>query len=260
MLFGGCEGARGPCPASDTWIYNASLSGWKFVASASGSNAPPARFGAAMAALNRSNATNPGSFNGTLLFGGEGQYGMLSDTWNFSFWGVGIHRQARWTELEPELSPNPRVFATLVFDPIDTSLILLGGCEPSQCPALDPWVFSLQSPPVASGGGGPPPPPPPPPAPGPSQPPPPPPPPTNLPMWPWNFTNLTTLTEAGPSGPGGPNSAPAPARYGMVAVWDPVDGPAGYILVVGGRTFSGATLREVDSIAGYLWTNLADYG
>jgi len=46
----------------------------------------------------------------------------------------------------------------------------------------------------------------------------------------------------------------------MVAVWDPIDGPAGYVLVVGGRTFSGSTLPESDSIAGYLWSNLADYG
>jgi hypothetical protein len=248
VLFGGCEGARGPCPVGDTWVYNTSLSNWKFLASASEANAPPARFGASMVALNRTASDVPGSFNGTLLFGGEGGFGMLSDTWNFSYWGSVPNKQGRWTEIETEVSPTPRVFGTLVFDPVDHSLLLFGGCENALCPALDPWVFSLQSPPTtnSSGGGGPPP--------GPG-PPPPPPPPTTPPLWPWNTTNLTTDSQ-----PGLPTQAPTTPRYGMVAVWDPIDGAVGYVLLVGGRTFSGATIPESDFIAGYLWTNLADYG
>jgi hypothetical protein len=224
VLFGGCEGARGPCPVGDTWTYNSTLRNWKLVPPVEGV-APQARFGAAVAALSRTTTDISGPIVGILLFGGQGTGGMLSDTWNFS--------SGHWTEQEATVTPGPREFGTLVLDPIDSSLVLVGGCEPSQCPALDPWLFSLEPAPTAG------------PPPGLGQPPPPPPPP-----WPWTATsNITSATSL---------SAPG-ARYGTTAVWDPVDGPVGYVMLVGGRLSSGITLNEVDTLAGYLWTNVGPY-
>jgi hypothetical protein len=141
--------------------------------------------------------------------------------------------------VEPQIVPTARVFGTLVYDEIDTSLILLGGCEPTQCPAVDPFAFSLQAKPTGGSplpGGLPPPPPPP---------------------WPWDLVSLTqTIIESGLSEP----TPPTPARYGMGAVWDPMDGSAGYILFLGGRMSNGVTLSETDILAGYLWTKLANFG
>jgi hypothetical protein len=189
-------------------------------------------------------ASIPGgaAFNGTLLFGGQGEYGMLSDTWNFSLWGASPQSlRGEWSEVNSEASPTARVFGTLVVDTVDSSLLLLGGCEAAQCPALDPWVFSLQGPPSSSGG--------PPPGPGP-----PPPPPPSPPLWPWNITILTTNTSAGSQ------FFPVTPRFGMAAAWDPRDGPVGYVLFVGGRMSNGATLAETDVLAGYVWTDLAEPG
>jgi hypothetical protein len=238
VLFGGCEGSRGACPAGDTWIYNTTIARWKFITTPGGVSWPSPRFGAAIASLTRAAQPASGSFAGVLMFGGQGTWGMLGDTWNFS--------HGLWSLIAPEVAPTPRIFGTLVYDPIDTSLILLGGCEATVCPTLDPWTFSLQSPPPTNSGGGggggggtgPPPPPPPPP-----------------PPWPWNYTNLTLIVQNSPGGP-----VPQPFRYGAAAVWDPVDGPSGFALILGGRTLSGATIPIDDELAGYLWSNLANYG
>jgi hypothetical protein len=249
VLFGGCEGAKGPCPSGDTWVYttNHSAPVWKFLPTPLGAAAPPARFGAAMSALSTvGEVPVSGSFNGTLLFGGEGQLGMLADTWNFSYWPSHSGRQPRWTDISPYPAPYGRVFGSLVYDPADASLILFGGCEKVQCPALDAWNFSLLAkpvPPPSGGGGGVTPP-------GPGPPPPPPPPP---PPWPWAPINITTTILWSAS-----SAPPAPIRYGTGAVWDPNDGADGYALFVGGRTSNGATLRETDMLTGFCWTKLAN--
>jgi hypothetical protein len=236
VLFGGCEGSPGACPTGDTWVFEANRTVWKLVPAPFGAPVPEARFGAAAGSLVRSTRVDT-TFNGILLFGGQAEFGMLGDTWNFS--------GGTWSEIASyNATPNPRVFGTLVDNGQGASLLLIGGCESGQCPAMDIWTFALNPP---------------------SPPPPPPPPPAPLiaahPLFsspnpsPWSFTNLTETIGVVPALP-----PPGPARYGMAAAWDPTDGPGGFVLLEGGRLSNGESSPEVDMIGGSLWTKMVGYG
>ncbi|MCI4360061.1 MAG: hypothetical protein L3J95_06610 [Thermoplasmata archaeon] len=224
VLFGGCEGALGPCPADDTWTLTGSGT-WNDLALTPGES-PPARFGAAAAFV-------PGSR--LILFGGVGSSGLLTDTWTYGtlsapstrpvgFVSPNAGARLGWQAVATQLNPPGRVFGNLVFDAANDALILSGGCGNSGCPSLAPWYYTLVVP----------------------KPPPPnqPPPPVKGPWFaypsrlPWDWW-----------------SAPASA-YGSAAVWDPEDGPNGFMLAVGGRDATGQTMSAAFESSGFSWYGL----
>lgn len=128
VLFGGC-GAKAACPLGDTWVY--ANGDWRNLTSQVGPQGPPARFAQSAAEFPTGQV---------VMFGGQAASGKLSDTWMFA----GLN----WSAVPVPIPPPARDFATLVADPVDGVLLLLGGCEPFACPAGDVWVFA-HSPPLA---------------------------------------------------------------------------------------------------------------
>ncbi|HEV2520726.1 MAG TPA: kelch repeat-containing protein [Thermoplasmata archaeon] len=224
LMFGGCEGALGPCPSADTWTLTGNGNWNNLALPPSGS--PPARFGAAATFIPNSRL---------VLFGGMGSSGLLTDTWSYGplggssaapFLARSFASGVRigWSLVNTVNNPPGRVFGTLSFDGGDHALVLSGGCGSAGCPSLAPWYFTLIAPK--------PPPPgqPPPPTTGPWYPVP------GAPLWEWNL--------------------PPGAGYGTVTVWDPEGGPNGFILGAGGRAATGETMGSTFEFAGNAWYDL----
>src|SRR5580698_2915361 len=76
-----------------------------------------------------------------VLFGGEGNSGVLADTWTWD--------GSTWTELSPATSPSARDLASMAYDPGTGQLVLFGG-EDSNGALADTWTWGL--PPPASYG------------------------------------------------------------------------------------------------------------
>lgn len=249
VLFGGCEGANGPCPADDTWTLSSSGTWTDLELGPSAS--PPARFGAAatFVPLPIPNAhgvvaANQPTDGNLLLFGGMGSDGLLDDTWEFgtgptsssgSGTGAATPLEPRqsvsppsWKELD-STGPRARVFGSLVYDGPEQTVDLFGGCEinstgAGNCPAIDLAEFNLSSPPPPPPGVTPPP-------------------------------NTGDWSNRAEEVSGGYDQIPA-AGYGMSAVWDPEGGPLGIILVVGGRNIQGDTVSDEAAFAGLGWNSL----
>lgn len=126
LLFGGWDNSQGT-PLGDTWVLGGGH--WTQLHPAT---APPYRRGASMA--------YDGSDGYVVLFGGNANGTMLSDTWRFS--------AGNWTDLSAQPAnasntPAPRFLASVTYDPIDSALVLFGGCQFNGCPAQlnDTWEF-----------------------------------------------------------------------------------------------------------------------
>ncbi|HEV2165354.1 MAG TPA: kelch repeat-containing protein, partial [Thermoplasmata archaeon] len=223
VLFGGCEGGLGSCPAQETWTLTGSGT-WNDLALAP-SDSPPARFGAAATFVPNSRL---------VLFGGMGSSGLLTDTWTYGVLtgvsaspvGLGPSAGPRvgWQAVVTVTTPPGRVFGTLAYVGANDALLLSGGCGSVGCPSLAPWYYTLVTP----------------------KPPPPgqPPPPTTGPWFavdrppPWVW-----------------NGEPSPG-YGTATVWDPEGGPNGFVLGVGGRDATGETMTQSFEYAGTAWYGL----
>ncbi|HEV2316602.1 MAG TPA: kelch repeat-containing protein [Thermoplasmata archaeon] len=125
VMFGG-QGAAGRF-LHDTWVYNST--GWTSVtpAGVNSSNTPEGRVGAVMAYYP--------PLGGMLLYGGKNVTGLLSDTW--------LWRNGGWTNLTGTITsaPPPRVSACMVYDTIDSEIVLFGGRNPSTILG-DTWRFA----------------------------------------------------------------------------------------------------------------------
>jgi hypothetical protein len=157
-----------------------------------------------------------------LLYGGMGASGPLSDTW--WFWNL------TWLALPlGQTGPPPAVvFPTFSYDVGASELLLWAGCAPQGCPTGEAFVYPFNGTFPGSI------PPPPPPA----------PPPPAIGWTPW-LPSLTWLP-------------PAPTS-GSTGIWDPADGPMGYVLFFGGRTLSGATTGETAQFTGGAWNLLGPW-
>ncbi|HEY6237703.1 MAG TPA: kelch repeat-containing protein, partial [Thermoplasmata archaeon] len=71
---------------------------------------PPTRAGPAM-------SYDPAA-QAVVLFGGDGNFGMMNDTWLF--------QNGNWTALATASAPSPRAYAGMAFDPSDGWMILFG--------------------------------------------------------------------------------------------------------------------------------------
>jgi len=78
---------------------------------------PSARHGAAMAYDSARGVT--------LLFGGStsGDGSVVNDTWEWD--------GTTWTELHPVVSPTPRIYSAMAFDPVRQRMVLFGGGYPT---------------------------------------------------------------------------------------------------------------------------------
>ncbi|MCI4339971.1 MAG: PKD domain-containing protein [Thermoplasmata archaeon] len=123
VLFGGC--AKPLCPLFDTWKFQAG--GWANLTSSVGIP-PTGRSAAAMAYDARDGYV--------VLFGGTGSAGVLGDTWTFQY--------GRWTQVAttPATAPSPRTGMGLVYDPVDSRVILYGGAGATGAPLSDTWSFA----------------------------------------------------------------------------------------------------------------------
>jgi hypothetical protein len=141
VLFGGAVhyfGVPQPAILGDTWIWNGAA--WGEVTSFSPIPVhPAARIGASM-------AYDPGNKR-TVLFGGVGANGILSDTWLFSSQlfcqGVLCTTRYQWTQLTfaAGASPPGRYDASMAFDPSIGGIVLTGGSVGTQV-FNDTWVFN----------------------------------------------------------------------------------------------------------------------
>ncbi len=223
VLFGGCEGGLGACPADDTWTLTG-LGTWNDLA-LDPSLSPPARFGAAATSI-------PGTF--LVMFGGMGSAGLLTDTWVYgplsgtaaNPLGLGPLATARlgWTAVDTTVAPPGRVFGTFAYDAANRMLVLSGGCGSAGCPSPSPWYYTLITPK----------------APPPGQPP--------TPFEPWS---------ALPSAPSAQWNDTPGSWYGAMSIWDPEGGSNGFVLTFGGRILNGQTVNATYQFAGFAWLGLS---
>ncbi len=123
LMLGGC--AKPLCPQFDTWKFQAGA--WGNLTLSAGTP-PAARSGAAMAYDARDGYV--------VMFGGTGAAGVLGDTWTFQY--------GRWTQVAttPATAPSPRASAGLLYDAIDSRVILFGGAGLTGAPLSDTWSFA----------------------------------------------------------------------------------------------------------------------
>ncbi len=117
VLFGG-EGGLGV--VADLWEYDAGDHAWTPL---DASAVPPARASFAMA--------YDSSRRRLVIFGGEGDTGLLGDTWEFD--------GTTWLEATPATSPSPRRSGAMAYDAARGVIVLYGG---EDIPLLDDtWEY-----------------------------------------------------------------------------------------------------------------------
>ena len=111
IMFGGWGAS---IKLDDTWAYDAEANAWTKL-EPSGA-VPPARSGHTM-------AYDPVTQR-TIMFGGDSNgVGLLSDTWAYD------SSKNRWTELNSETHPTPRVYLCMAYDPSTERVIMFGGLD-----------------------------------------------------------------------------------------------------------------------------------
>lgn len=133
LLFGGLTNLRSQSTVNDTWLYYFGNDTWRNITQPA---APPPREEAAFAVDQKDGIA--------LVFGGiapqytsKGSTGTViwQDTWEFHF-GTG-----RWTQIVSPSSPTDRFGASMVWDPVTDTFLLVGGCS-FTC-SMDAWAFSV---------------------------------------------------------------------------------------------------------------------
>ena len=71
-----------------------------------------------------------------VLFGGLSLGGALGDTWTYEY--------GRWTQVSTTTSPapSPRYDAGLIYDTLDSEIVLFGGVSATGAPLSDTWAFA----------------------------------------------------------------------------------------------------------------------
>ncbi len=128
ILFGG-DGSSGLL--NDTWAFN-TLDNANTWTNLNPSHAPTARYGASMD-FNPSNGQ-------MILFGGNDESGLVSDTWQFE----AQNNSNTWTELTLSTAPTARYGAAMNFDPSNGQMILFGGSG-SGGDLNDTWAYGVPS-------------------------------------------------------------------------------------------------------------------
>jgi len=129
LLFGGV--GRGGSSLDDTWSFSGGI--WTEVAASGSGSTPSAR---AFALL-----TDDPQDGYVVLFGGMSGATLFSDTWSYV--------KGVWTSLSPATHPSARWGSGFVYDPINSQVVLFGGCGQAVNPVLlqcdrltnDTWRF-----------------------------------------------------------------------------------------------------------------------
>lgn len=128
LLFGGL--GAGSVPLNDTWLFAAGR--WTNLTYVGGGPSP--RYGAMMA------FDSAPEENGSVLFGGcvASGFGVTcsNDTWVWQGW-------AGWVSFLPSADPPAVGFGAMTYDPVDSEVVLFGGCAGFLCLGSynQTWVF-----------------------------------------------------------------------------------------------------------------------
>ena len=123
-------GPPDPSPESGiaTWAYDFDVDSWTEMHSAS---TMPKRWFPAMA--------YDAAADRVIVFGGfSANDAPLADTWAYDF------NSDTWTELMPDVSPPPRGYSAMAYDPISDRTILFGGSTHTD-PLNDTWAYDSQA-------------------------------------------------------------------------------------------------------------------
>jgi len=78
-------------------------------------------------------------YPGLLIFGGDGGYSYLADTWSFET------ETESWNRKRPELAPPARIVGSAVYCPDYEQVILFGGLDGDFSNLDDTWIYSCNS-------------------------------------------------------------------------------------------------------------------
>ncbi len=144
VLFGGVHGDGERALLDDTWIWRngswsiasgalADMAPSAWVSGAATAIQPPPRAGHAFAV-----GLENGQFNTDvgLLFGGEGESGLLNDTWMWN------DQTFTWTQQEPNLSPSARTGHAIATMP-GVGFLLFGGSDATGAILGDEYVWDV---------------------------------------------------------------------------------------------------------------------
>jgi len=72
-----------------------------------------------------------------VMFGGVTSSSELGDTWTYSY------TANTWTRVATRISPSPRHYSAMVYDPVRYRMLLFGGADDSETVQGDTWAFDL---------------------------------------------------------------------------------------------------------------------
>jgi len=75
-------------------------------------------------------------YPGLLVFGGDGGYSYLADTWFFDL------ESESWTRKRSDLAPPARIVGSAVYSPDFEQVILFGGLDGDFSNLSDTWIYS----------------------------------------------------------------------------------------------------------------------
>ena len=74
-----------------------------------------------------------------VMFGGNSASNVVGDTWIYSY------SANTWTRIATRVSPSPRNYSAMVYDPIRYRMLLFGGADDVEAPLGDTWAFDLRT-------------------------------------------------------------------------------------------------------------------
>lgn len=126
VAFGGDVNARNYF--NETWAYDLAHDTWT---NRGPSNSPPPRSYYAIAYDAKASRV--------VMFGGENASTEFGDTWTYSY------SANKWTQIATRVSPSPRHYSAMVYDPVRYRMLLFGGADDMETPLGDTWAFDLRT-------------------------------------------------------------------------------------------------------------------
>ena len=74
-----------------------------------------------------------------VMFGGVDRSSEFGDTWGYSY------AANKWTRITTSVSPSPRHYSTMVYDPVRYRMLLFGGADDVETVQGDTWAFDLRT-------------------------------------------------------------------------------------------------------------------
>jgi hypothetical protein len=126
VAFGGDVNGRNSF--NETWAYDLAHDTWT---NRGPSNSPPPRSYYAIAYDAKASRV--------VMFGGVDASTELGDTWRYSY------SANKWTQIATLVSPSPRHYSAMVYDPVRYRMLLFGGADDLETVQGDTWAFDLST-------------------------------------------------------------------------------------------------------------------